>query len=65
METDPEKVLSYGYIVAKVQSKTKQGLQKWESAAMIPNNPPLVLYFFTDYEVIIYLSCKMFCIHSQ
>ena len=41
METDPEKVLSYGYIVAKVQSKTKQGLQKWESAAMIPNNPHL------------------------
>ena len=40
METDQEKVLNYGYIVVKVQSKTKQGPQKWEYAAMIPNNPP-------------------------
>ena len=56
METDPEKVLSYGYIVAKVQSKTKQGLQKWAYAVMTPNNPPLVLSSFTDYEVIIYFQ---------
>ena len=58
METEPEKIMCYGYIVAKVASKTKQGLQKFEYAVMIPNKPPLVLSSFTDYEVMIYLTCN-------
>ena len=51
METDPEKIMTYGYIVAKVETKTKQGLQKYEYAIMVPNKPPLILSSFNEYEV--------------